>query len=132
MSEICIHCGSEIKTKVDDRSLKELRTYWACIGLIVEHKSVNDAGEIDYEWNTKDKVHAQVRYACKYINRESAVHFQTATGSKLYFELKSIAFDKANHKESHQYIADAISFMSGLLGITSEELIEEVKARMQP
>jgi len=130
--EICKCCGQEIKIKVDDRSIKQNNTYWACLEIIKEHKSVNDSGEIDKEWNTQSKCHAQIRWITKYINKESAVHFTDSNGnSKLYFELESIAFTKSNQKKVNQYFDDAFKWMADELGITVEELIKEAQSRMR-
>jgi len=129
--EYCKLCNQIIKVKIDERSIRQLNLYWSCIEIIREHKSVNNDGEIDQNWNTKEKCHSQIRWILKFINKESAVHFQTDKGSKLYFELKSISFEKSKHEESTQYINDAFSYISSELGITVEELIRESQSKMQ-
>lgn len=111
---------------VDQRSIEQNNLYWACIGIIIEH-----AGD-DTEWNSKEKVHTQIRWAVKFINKESAVHLTTKGGeSKLYFELKSISFSKANRREANDYYNEALEYMAALLNITVEELIAEAKSRMR-
>ena len=111
---------------VDQRSLKQNNTYWACVAIIVEHAAD------DIEWNTKEKVHTQIRWAVKFINKESAVHLTTKGGeSRLYFELKSISFSKANRKEANDYFTEAFEYMAALLNITVDELIAEAKSRMR-
>jgi hypothetical protein len=111
---------------IDQRSLEQNNLYWACIGLIVEHAAD------DPEWSTKEKVHTQIRWAVKFIDKDSAVHLTTKGGdSKLYFELKSISFSKAKRKEANEYFNDAFQYMADLLGITVEELIAEAQSRMR-
>ena len=111
---------------VDQRSLEQNNTYWACIALIVEHAAD------DIEWNTKEKVHTQIRWAVKFINKESAVHLTRKGGeSRLYFELKSISFSKANRKEANNYFNDAFEYMAALLNITVDELVAEAQSRMK-
>lgn len=111
---------------VDQRSLEQNNLYWACVAIIVEHAAD------DPEWNTKEKVHTQIRWAVKFINKESAVHLTTKGGeSRLYFELKSISFSRANRKEANDYFNDAFQHMADLLNITVEELITEAQSRMK-
>jgi hypothetical protein len=125
VKEICQSCGQPIKFKVDERSIKQNNTYWACIQLLKDHK------EDDKEWNTQQKIHSQIRWITKYINKESAVHFTDSKGnSKLYFELESIAFTKSNQKKVNAYFDDAFKYIADDLGITVEELIAEAKSRM--
>ena len=118
---ICIHFDNP----KERRSKDQLDLYWACLDLYCDHK--ND----DIEYNTKDKCHTQIRWAVKYINKETAVHLADSKGnSKLYFELDSISL-KTSHKKANQYIIDAFKHMADELGITVEELINEAKSRMQ-
>lgn len=107
------------------RVLEQLNLYWACVDIYCDHK--ND----DIEYSTKEKCHTQIRWAVKYINKESAVHLVDSKGnSKLYFELDSISL-KTPHKKANQFINDAFKYMADELGITVEELIAEAKRRMK-
>jgi len=110
---------------VDQRSLEQNNLYWKCLEIYCENKSD------DFEYNTKDKCHSQVRWAVKYINKESAVHFMDKNGnSKLYFELDSISF-KTPQKKANQYYDNALKHIADDLGLTVEELISEAKGRMK-
>jgi len=107
------------------RVIEQLNLYWKCVELYCDHK--ND----DIEYNTKDKCHTQIRWAVKYINKESAVHLTDSKGnSKLYFELDSISL-KTSHTKANQYINDALKYMASELGITAEELTIEAKSLMK-
>ena len=106
---------------VDRRSIEQNNLYWACLQLLVENR-----GDISY--STKEKAHTQVRWGCKYIDMESVTHFPDG---KLYFELDSVSFSKANQKKVNEYYNRAFDFMAEALGITVEELIMEAQSRMQ-
>lgn len=124
MNEICKYCNQEIKNPIDRRSIEQHGLYWKCVELFCDHKNDN------IEFNTKDKCHTQIRWAVKYINKESAVHLTDSKGnSKLYFELDSISF-KTPQKKANQYFTDAFKYMADELGITPEILIAEAKERM--
>jgi hypothetical protein len=126
MKETCQCCGQEVKFKVDERSIKQNGLYWKCIELLKDHKDDNK------EWNTTQKCHSQIRWNCKYINKESAVHVTAKDGSsRLYFELESIAFTKSNQAKVNQYFDDAFKFMADELSITVEDLITEAKSLMR-
>lgn len=118
------HCVNYDNPK-EKRVIEQLNLYWACVAIYCEHK--ND----DIEYSTKEKCHTQIRWAIKYINKESAVHLVDSKGnSKLYFELDSISF-KTPHKKANKFINDALEYMAGEIGITKEELIDEAKRRMR-
>jgi|GEM_PF-1954200 len=137
---------SAIKTLpgVDQRSIEQNNLYFACLGLVVEHKQdefvmisrINESGadeEIKYfTWDTKDKAHSQVRWLCGYIDRNSAVYVTDKRGnSRLYFELDSVSFSKSRQKKVNEYYDKAFVKMAELLGITVEELIAEAQSRMK-
>jgi len=114
----------------EQRSLKQHDTYFKCVEVWQEYKMINDDGSINYDYNTKDKCHSQIRWAVKYIDRESVTHFIDKNGkSFLHFELDTISF-KTPQKKANQYFDDAFKFMADELGITVEELIKEAKSRM--
>jgi len=125
---------------IDQRSLEQNNLYFACLNLLVENKQDifiirkdKEGNEIkDYIWKTKERAHKQVRWACGYIDRDSAIHFVDKDGnSRLYFELDSVSFSKSRQKKVNAYYDDAFKFMSDDLGITVDDLIAEAQSRMK-
>lgn len=108
-----------------ERSIIQNNTYWACVEIFREHKCDNP------EFSTKEKCHAQIRWAIKYINKESAVHFVDKNGnSRLYFELDSISFSTPQ-KKVNLFYTDAFQYIADELGCTVDELVAEAQARMK-
>jgi hypothetical protein len=120
---------------VDRRSIEQNNLYWACLQLLVENRQDDyvitrqEPFTKELLFDTKDKAHAQVRWGCKYINFESMVFFKQS--NRMYFELDSISFSKADRKKAGEYYTKAFEYMADLLGITVEELVKEAQSRMQ-
>jgi len=116
----------EIKSGITPRSLEQLNLYWACCKLLAEQMADNS------DWNTKEKVSNQVKYAVKFIDKNSVTHIIQSDGTqRLYFEVKSISFSKADRQESNQFFKEAFEKMAEFLNISEKELITEVQARMK-
>jgi hypothetical protein len=110
----------------DQRSLQQHNLYWKILEVWCEHK-----GD-DPEYGTKEKCHVQVRWAVKFIDKESAVHVVDKNGnSRLYFELKSTSFDKRKQREANEFFADAFRYIADDMGLTVDELVAEAQSMMK-
>jgi len=124
-------CTSYRPNENTQRSIKQNNTYWKVIELWHEHRKIKPDGSIDYDFNTKEKCHIQVRWAVKYINRESATHLIDKRGNSfLHFELDSISFSTP-HKKANQYYNDALLYIAEDMKTTVEELTNMAKENMR-
>jgi hypothetical protein len=100
-----------------ERSLPELNLFNACAKLVADNMD-------DPKFNTKEKVKIQAKIDLKFI--EGFV----VTNDNVQAILKTLSFTKTNQAESHRFISQALDYFAEVLGITTEKLISETKARM--
>ena len=114
------------KPNIDARSLEQLNLYWAGNGVIAEDNALNE------DWNTKDKVDRQVKWGVRFIKGDSVVHLTAPDGSeRLYFELDSISFTKANAYRANQFFKQAFPKQAEFHNCSEEEFIALVKSKMK-
>lgn len=111
-------------SKISNVSLRQNNLYWSCCKLVANNKN-------DDNFNTKEKVSDQ----CK-INARHAKGFFTWVNTKgikcVQLILKSLKFKEFKEKDKrNEYFEKSFAFMSDLLGITPEELIEQAKSEMK-
>jgi len=71
----------------------------------------------DPEWDTPEKVKRNVKMKMKFFKDEVIVH-----GNKVYFELRSFAFDEMDHNEANVRYEDAKNICAKFLGVDPQEL----------
>lgn len=76
----------------------------------------------DHEWDTAEKVKRNVKMAMRFFKDDVIVN-----NNKVYFELRSFAFDKMEHSEANIKYEEAKNICSKHLGCTPEELEAEAK-----
>jgi len=76
----------------------------------------------DVEWNTLDKTKRMVKLAMKFFKDDVAV-----IDNKVYFELRSFAFDKMPQPEADKVFNEALEVCSEKSGIPVEELMPRIK-----
>jgi hypothetical protein len=69
------------------------------------------------DWNTPEKVKRQVKLKMKFFKDDVIVH-----GNKVYFELRSFAFDEMEHNEANVRYEDAKNICAKFLGVRPEVL----------
>lgn len=78
----------------------------------------------DPEWDTPEKVKRKVKMAMHFFKPDVTVH-----GNKVYFELRSFAFDEMEHNEANVRYEDAKNICAKFLGVKPEVL--EAKAQQE-
>ena len=76
----------------------------------------------DPEWNTPEKVKRNVKMAMKFFKDEVVVH-----NNKVYFELRSFAFDEMEHQEANIRYEDAKLICAKKLGVDPQTLESEAQ-----
>jgi len=76
----------------------------------------------DPDWDTPEKVKRNVKMKMKFFKDEVVVH-----GNKVYFELRSFAFDKMEHKEANVRYEDAKNICAKFLGVDPQTLESEAQ-----
>lgn len=71
----------------------------------------------DPEWDTPEKVKRKVKMAMNFFKDDVIVH-----GNKVYFELRSFAFDKMDHNEANVRYEDAKNICAKKLGVDPKVL----------
>lgn len=71
----------------------------------------------DPEWDTPDKVKRNVKMAMKFFKDDCIV-----CGNKVYFELRSFAFDKMEHQEANLKYEEAKTICAKFLGVDPADL----------
>jgi len=74
----------------------------------------------DPEWGTPESVKRKVKMAMKFFKDDV-----TVAGNKVYFELRSFAFDKMESNEANVRFEDAKNIMAKKLGVKPETLEAE-------
>lgn len=115
INQICRH---KITGYRDQRSLKQLKLYWAACRLTAES---ND----DPRWQSRENVDFQVKLALQYFKHDKV----TVVGERVYFEAGSISYENMNHLQACNYMPRAYDIMSAKIGVDHDTFIEEVKRR---
>jgi len=76
----------------------------------------------DPDWDTPEKVKRNVKMKMKFFKDEVVVH-----GNKVYFELRSFAFDKMEHNEANVRYEDAKNICAKFLGVDPQTLESEAQ-----
>ena len=74
------------------------------------------------EWNTLEKVKRKVKMAMHFFKTDVTVQ-----GNKVYFELRSFAFDEMEHNEANVRYEDAKNICAKFLGVKPEVLEAEAQ-----
>jgi len=76
----------------------------------------------DPGWNTLEKVKRNVKMIMKFFDERFIV------GDKVYFELRSFAFDQMEHNEANRIFDEAKMICAQKLGVDPEILETQAKA----
>ena len=76
------------------------------------------------DWNTPERAKRQVKLKMKFFKDDVIVH-----GNKVYFELRSFAFDEMDHLEANMRYEEAKNICANFLGVAPEKL--ESKAQKE-
>lgn len=126
ISELGKYIAVKFIPGIDQRSLSQLGLYQACCGVVSEQLDDN------VNFNTKKKVDRQCKFALRFFDENSKVTFETKDkGSRLYFELGSIAFDNLNKQGATEFFKDAFAQLGAFIDISEEDIIKETKSRMK-
>lgn len=98
-----------------ERSIKQHR--WAM--WMIRSVSENDD---DMEWNTFERAKRRIKLAMKFFKDEVVVE-----GSKVYFELRSFAFDEMSQAEATRVYNEVKATCAQRLGCSEEELEANAK-----
>lgn len=104
-----------------ERSVSQLGLLHACFKLVADNTSIPN-------FNTPEKV----KFACKVATdfRNPNICFVRPDGT-VQFEYRSFCFAELGHMEACNVFERCFEFMSKILKITKEKLIEEAQERMQ-
>lgn len=111
-------CRAKITGYQDQRSLAQLKLYWACCNLTAQN---ND----DPAWATREDVSFQVKLALQHFNHEKI----SVVGAKVFFEVGSISYENMGHLEACNFMTRAYDVMAAKVGVTADVLVEEAKQR---
>ena len=78
----------------------------------------------DPEWNTPEKVKRNVKMTMKFFEDEVIVR-----GNKVYFDLRSFAFDKMEHNEANVKYEEAKNICAKFLGVAPEKLQAQAEGK---
>ena len=78
----------------------------------------------DQDWNTPEKVKRNVKMAMRFFKDEVIVH-----NNKVYFELRSFAFDEMEHEEANLRYEEAKNICAKKLGVDPEVLESQAKEK---
>lgn len=76
----------------------------------------------DPDWDTPEKVKRNVKMKMKFFKDEVVVH-----GNRVYFELRSFAFDQMDHNEANIRYEDAKNICAKFLGVDPQTLEAEAQ-----
>ena len=117
------HVEYEIKTltPTQERSLKQLKMYWACVRTAVDNLS-----ELRPNWSSLSKVHLMLRILCGHV-KDVFVIIKPCPHCKKdieheFFVPKSISFGECSHKKMCEYTDKGIDRLAKELGTTPEIL----------
>jgi hypothetical protein len=97
------------------RSLQQLRLYWAVCGLVAENTE-------DPQWNTKAKVDFNCRVATHFVDPNLVSVKKDGT---VVFSYRSIAFANLKHIEACRYFDRAFDLMAVKTRTSIEDLMAE-------
>jgi hypothetical protein len=104
----------DIKGISKNRSPEHLRLFMACCGFVAKNTE-------DGNWNTKEKVVEQIKIKLRYIKTYIVVD------GTVQFVTDSISFERMAHMESVNFINNGINELAAFLGVSTDELVENVK-----
>jgi hypothetical protein len=105
----------DIKGTTKKRSLEHLRLFMACCSFVARNTE-------DGNWNTKEKVVEQIKIKLRYIKTYIVLDDRT-----VQFITDSISFERMAHMESVNFINNGINELAAFLGVSTDELVENVK-----
>ena len=76
----------------------------------------------DEDWNTPEKVKRNVKMAMRFFKDDVVVH-----NNKVFFELRSFAFDRMDHREANVKYEEAKNVCAKYLGVDPSELESEAQ-----
>ena len=101
-----------------ERSLKQLRTYFAACRLLSENTE-------NGKWNTYKKVDWQLRNRLKFYDMSLTL----VIDGNVQFKVRSISFKNLKHIEACDFFSRAYDLMAKYLDVDVDVFIEEVKSR---
>lgn len=101
-----------------ERSLKQLKTYWAACRLLSENTD-------DPKWNTYKKCDWQLRNRLRFYDLDLTL----VIDGNVQFKVRSISFKNLKHIEACDYFTNAFKTMAEYLGVEVDTFIDEVKQR---
>ena len=126
-NQICKHV---VTGRVDERSLRQIRTFFACCQYVADNVKEYDLNHPKYNdwshWNTKDKVASQVKVALHFIDDSKTI----VTGKKVVFYYRSISFKNLKHLEACAFFDKGFPLLGLRIGLTEDELVVNVKKLM--
>ncbi len=102
------------------RSVAQLRTYWACCKTVAENMD-------NPQWSSKEKTDFQCRVTIHFVDPNLVAVKPDGT---VVFHYRSISFKNLRHMEACRYFDRAFEVMAKALGTTPEKLVEMAKADM--
>ena len=97
------------------RSLQQLRLYWACCQTVAENSEA---------WKTKEAVDFNIRVA---LDFRDPARVAVRPDGTVQFYYRSIAFKNLRHMEACRYFDRAFEAMAAHLGVTVGELVENAE-----
>ena len=106
---------SKISGIKKERSVIQLRMFWACCRTIAENTE-------DENWNTPEKVCIQIKLALKFFKSVIV----TPEGS-IHFDLDSISFENLGQIEANKIFDRSWPLMAKKISITVDKLLENAE-----
>jgi len=135
----CFHCGTnvipaskeyaEILASYKENQMIRAKTYGTTKERsVLQNRWINAifrfvaANTNNPKWDTHEKVKRNVKVRMKFFKDEIIVHDE-----KVYFELRSFAFDKMDHQEANIRYEEAKLICAKFLGVEPQELQAEAQ-----
>jgi len=99
-----------------ERSLRQLRLFFACCRTIVENTQ-------DVNWDNVDKVKNQIKVKLQFIDLNKS----TVVNNVFYPHYRSISFEELKFMEANTFFDRAFPIMAKKIGITVDELLENAE-----
>jgi hypothetical protein len=106
---------AEIYGTTRQRSVLQNKWIHAIFRMVAENQE-------DTDWNTPEKVKRNVKMAMRFFKNDVIVH-----NNKVFFELRSFAFDQMEHQEANLVYEEAKLICAKKLGIDPEILEANAK-----
>jgi hypothetical protein len=108
-------CRAQIRGFKKERSVLQLRLFWACAQLVAENTD-------DQNWNTKEKVAEQCKIATQFVDTEKIV---VKPNGDVHIPYRSIALENLAHMDACRFFDRAFVVMAKFLGVKPEDLKKE-------